>query len=84
MLFHTSGSIFDLPKYFGHKPFGPIFDFGFAGVDFFSALSGFLMVHVHAEDFGRPGAVGPYLWKRFSRIYPTYWVALAAVVPVFC
>jgi exopolysaccharide production protein ExoZ len=83
VLFHASGSIFALPKYFGHKPFGVIFDFGFAGVDFFFVLSGFIMMHVHASDFGQPRALGVYLWKRFSRIYPVYWVVLAVILPIF-
>jgi peptidoglycan/LPS O-acetylase OafA/YrhL len=83
VLYHTSHGIFRLPKYFGHKPFGPIFDFGFAGVDFFFVLSGFIMMHVHAGDMGQPRALGAYLWKRISRIYPAYWVVLAAVLPVY-
>lgn len=83
MVYHASGGIFDLPKYFGHRPFGPIFDFGFAGVDFFFVLSGFIMMHVHTVDIGKPRALGGYLWKRFSRIYPAYWVVLAAIVPIF-
>ena len=83
VLLHTSQGIFRLEKYFGHKPFGPLFDFGSAGVDFFFVLSGFIMMHVHAGDVGRPRALGAYLWKRFSRIYPVYWVALAAVIPIY-
>ncbi len=83
VFYHTSHGIFRLEKYFGHKPFGPLFDFGFAGVDFFFVLSGFIMMHVHAKDFGQPRALGAYFWKRFTRIYPAYWVVLAAVVPIY-
>jgi peptidoglycan/LPS O-acetylase OafA/YrhL len=83
VLFHASGSIFALPKYFSHKPFGLLFDFGFAGVDFFFVLSGFIMMHIHAKDIGQPRAFGSYLWKRFSRIYPIHWIVLAAILPVF-
>ncbi len=83
VLFHASGSIFALPKYFDCKPFGPLFDFGYAGVDFFFVLSGFLMMHVHAKDLGRPHALANYFFKRFTRIYPAYWVILAAVLPVY-
>ena len=83
VLFHTSNGIFDVQHYFGPKPFGLIFDFGFAGVDFFFVLSGFIMMHVHARNLGQPQAIGPYLWKRFSRIYPFYWIVLAAIVPVY-
>lgn len=83
VLYHTSHGIFRLDKYFGHKPFGVIFDFGFAGVDFFFVLSGFIMMHVHARDIGKPSAIGSYLWKRLTRIYPAYWVVLLAILPVF-
>ena len=83
VFYHTSHGIFRLEKYFGHKPFGPIFDFGYAGVDFFFVLSGFIMMHVHAGDIGQPRALGAYLWKRFTRIYPAYWVVLAAVLPIY-
>jgi exopolysaccharide production protein ExoZ len=72
VFYHTSHGIFRLEKYFGHKPFGPVFDFGFAGVDFFFVLSGFIMIHVHAGDIGQPRMLAAYLWKRFSRIYPAY------------
>src|SRR5436305_9906897 len=83
VLFHASGSIFALAKYFDCKPFGRVFDFGYAGVDFFFVLSGFLMMHVHAQDFGQPRKLGAYCWKRFTRIYPAYWVVLALIVPVY-
>lgn len=83
VLYHTSHGIFFLPKYFDHKPFGPVFDFGYAGVDFFFVLSGFIMMHVHAADIGQPRAIMAYLWKRFTRIYPAYWAVLLAIVPVY-
>ncbi|MBI2804207.1 MAG: acyltransferase [Planctomycetes bacterium] len=83
VLLHTSNGIYALPKYFSSKPFGDFFDFGTAGVDFFFVLSGFIMMHIHADDIGNPRAFGPYLWKRFTRIYPPYWAVLVAVIPVF-
>src|SRR5260221_9879970 len=83
VLFHASVGIFALDKYFGHKPFGPVFDFGFAGVDFFFVLSGFIMMHIHAADIGQPRALRAYLWKRFTRIYPAYWAVLIVLTPVF-
>src|SRR5713101_596459 len=83
VFYHTSHGIFRLEKYFGHKPFGPVFDFGFAGVDFFFVLSGFIMMYVHAADFGQPRALGAYIWKRFTRIYPAYWIVFAVILPVY-
>jgi peptidoglycan/LPS O-acetylase OafA/YrhL len=70
-------------KYFGYQPFGQVFDFGFAGVDFFFVLSGFIILHIHADDIGQPRALGAYLWKRFSRIYPAYWVVFLLALPVY-
>lgn len=83
VLHHTNHSIFGLDKYFGHKPLGCTVDFAFASIDFFYVLCGFIMFHVHADDFGQPRALISYLWKRFSRIYPIYWVVLASLVPVY-
>ena len=58
----------------------PIFDqvrwFGFAGVDLFFALSGFVIAHTQSHHLGRPRAVPGYLFRRLWRIYPTFWVAL--------
>lgn len=49
-------------------------------VDFFFVLSGFIIYYVHHEDIGRPGVVGRYIWKRFSRIYPIYWICTLATL----
>jgi peptidoglycan/LPS O-acetylase OafA/YrhL len=83
VLLHTSNGILALPKYFNTKPVGDLFSFGTAGVDFFFVLSGFIIAHVHGGDVGRPKQLRSYLWKRFTRIYPTYWVVLLAIAPAF-
>ena len=67
----------------GAAPLWNAFSFGHAGVDFFFVLSGFIICHVHWSDIGRPEQVRSYFWKRFVRIYPTYWVALALFVLLF-
>ena len=59
--------------------------YGIAGVDLFFVLSGFIMVAVAGHY------TGPFdfLWRRATRIYPTYWLislpllALAIVAPTF-
>jgi len=81
--FHTSISIFALRKYFSDQPFGRLFDFGHVGVDFFFVLSGFIIMYVHASDLGRGGTLRPYLWKRFARIYPIYWLILGVTLPAY-
>jgi len=83
LLFHASGSIFAKSKYWGAEPFGDVFDFGHAGVDFFFVLSGFIIAFAHRADIGRPERWRSYAWKRFRRIYPPYWVVMALIVPVF-
>lgn len=59
------------------------FGMGYAGVEFFFVLSGFIMVHVHCRDFGVPGRLGAFAWKRFARIYPIYWLILAGLVVLY-
>src|SRR3954469_5892404 len=56
------------------------------GVAVFFVLSGFLLYRpfVVAHLHGRPRpAAGPFLWRRFLRIYPAYWVVLTVVVYIF-
>ena len=57
-----------------------LFQFGHAGVDVFFVLSGFIILFVHFEDVGRPARLGHYAARRFTRVMPVYWVALAITV----
>ena len=50
------------------------------GVQFFFVLSGIVILSVHWNDVGRPAATGSFLWKRFSRVYPLYWIFLILTV----
>jgi exopolysaccharide production protein ExoZ len=50
--------------------------FGHAGVDFFFVLSGFIISFVHRGDLGRPDRLGHYLERRFTRVFPFYWLVL--------
>jgi len=50
--------------------------FGHAGVDFFFVLSGFIISFVHRKDLGRPNRLGHYLERRFTRVFPFYWLVL--------
>ncbi len=47
-------------------------DRGYAGVDLFFVISGFVMVYV-TQHYGRKD-VGRFLYKRVARIYPIWWV----------
>ncbi len=50
--------------------------FGFAGVDLFFALSGFIIAFTNARHLGRPAAAPGYLARRLWRIYPPLWAAM--------
>src|SRR5438309_1115865 len=54
--------------------------FGWAGVDLFFVLSGFIITRTQDRHLGRPAAVGSYTGRRVWRIYPIYvttWLATA-------
>ncbi|MBL0728250.1 acyltransferase [Piscinibacter sp. HJYY11] len=61
------------------RPFWDVARHGHLGVQFFFALSGFIILYAHAADVGRPSRLGTYLHKRAVRIYPLYWIVLALV-----
>jgi exopolysaccharide production protein ExoZ len=52
--------------------------YGIAGVDLFFVLSGFIMVAVAGHDIGPT----QFLWRRATRIYPTYWLVSLVVLAV--
>ena len=59
---------------------GRIFRMGYAGVEFFFVLSGFIMILVHRSDFDQPDRAAAYLRKRIVRIYPLLWIVLLGVL----
>jgi exopolysaccharide production protein ExoZ len=58
---------------------------GDAGVDLFFVISGFIMLHVHRNDFAKPGAPLHFMERRIARIVPIYWLltALALLFLIF-
>jgi exopolysaccharide production protein ExoZ len=83
VLYHATRGL-SLPQYLGYIPFGNSFGFGHAGVDFFFVLSGFIIMHAHTADIGKPDRLYAYLWRRATRIYPIYWiVTLIQASPAF-
>src|SRR5437763_1316729 len=67
----------------GFSPLRPVRWVGFAGVDLFFVLSGFIIAATCRADLGRPGRLPRYAFRRAWRIYPPYWFALAVMVGVY-
>nr|WP_108258703.1 acyltransferase [Mangrovicoccus ximenensis] len=58
----------------------PIFDLGYAGVEYFFVLSGFIMLMVHRGDIGRPARALRFVKKRLLRVLPFYWAVLLGTI----
>lgn len=59
------------------------FHAGSAGVDFFFVLSGFIIFHRHAREFGQPDKLAEYGWRRLARVFPIYWIVTLAILPLY-
>lgn len=75
--FLHGANMMSAPQYQGRVGFDGLFEYGFLGVDFFFVLSGFIIVLVHRQDIGAPHRAFRYIWRRVTRILPTYWLIAA-------
>jgi exopolysaccharide production protein ExoZ len=64
--------------HFGHSLFN--FKSGFTGIDFFFALTGFIITYAHFKETQHHSSVKKFLLKRFVRIYPFYWLILLVII----
>ena len=80
VFFHIGNFVGKEPTLWHRTIYYRIFYGGLYGVDFFFILSGIVMVSAHWFDIDHPERTGRYLWKRFRRIYPIYWVFLIPTV----
>jgi exopolysaccharide production protein ExoZ len=56
---------------------------GWAGVDFFFVISGFVMMTITRGRFQQPGTAPTFFLRRAARIYPLYWLYTLAYLPLF-
>lgn len=70
-------------RYGGIAVFREYTYFGSHGVDFFFVLSGFIILFAHSKDIGQPTAWKSYIYRRFIRLYPIYWLYTFVFVLMF-
>lgn len=80
VLFHAAQIWRDMT---GHAGMTAIWDRGWAGVDLFFVISGFVMVWVAAERSSGVASAGRFLFDRATRIYPLWWVFCALMALYF-
>lgn len=80
VLFHYAGVIEGAG---GGVAFAGFLRPGHAGVPYFFVLSGFIIMHVHARDMGRAGAVRSFALKRAIRLLPMFWAISLAMLAGF-
>ena len=76
--FHLN--VYTLPENLGLNPTWPGLNMGYAGVEIFFVLSGFIMFYRHGTELGQPKKLVPYLYARFARIFPVFWMVLVMVM----
>jgi len=70
-------------KLYPNEPISSFFNMGFAGVELFFVLSGFIMVFIHWKDMGKRDKFSIFFLKRFTRIIPLYWFFLVLLMAIY-
>ena len=78
--YHAGGTV-ALEKYFSVSAFDHLLGFvGGPAVALFFVLSGFVMHLAHGKYIGQFDQCKPYFWRRFVRVFPTFWAVLLMVL----
>lgn len=80
MLFHVAGSMHEHWNYdLLHLTLLPLS----GGVNYFFALSGFMLYYIYQNKFSNSHEIKGYLLNRFIRIYPMYWLLTLVTILTF-
>lgn len=77
VLFHAAG--FEKQTAAGFKPLQPMLWCGYAGVDLFFVLSGYIITVSNRKNLGKPSMALGFLFRRAWRIYPVFWITIGLV-----
>lgn len=80
ILFHANEW---MVTYFNKNILGFTVDFKSGGVYYFFALSGFMVYYLYSKKFGSPSVIKEFLYSRFIRVYPIYWILTIATLLVY-
>lgn len=83
ILFHINVICFALAPW--DSPFSHFIQKGYLWVDFFFLLSGFIMMHVYSESFGKSIKENfhKFMRSRFARIYPLHLFSFLCMVAFY-
>ncbi len=82
VFFHAHGYV--LPqKLHISEPLFYGFSMGYAGVEIFFVISGFIMWHIHRLDVGQPARAWNFIYKRLTRIYPIFLMIYATLIALY-
>jgi peptidoglycan/LPS O-acetylase OafA/YrhL len=71
--FHLS-IMMGAPRYGGKEVFLEYTRLGNLRVGFFFLLSGFIILFAHVNDIGKPEKLPKFIFRRFVRLFPIYWL----------
>jgi exopolysaccharide production protein ExoZ len=80
---HHAADYLGDPRFWANDWYRRLFGFGAVGVELFFVLSGIVILWAHWEDQGQVNSFWGYAARRLRRIYPIYWIVLAAAIMVF-